>query len=146
MTILEFQNEIARIVGEIPRIGQASCFPVAESDAGMVGKIEEQINTIGLSCLIMTPDIDTDTDSDMVRVERLIIGFTEIPLTNRTRQGAVTALGAACIVRGVFRRELAETAVPLRITQRASQDGGAITAELTLRTSFELTTGDEAMA
>ena len=143
MTIKEFQNRIAALVGEIPEIGRADCFPVAESDGEMIQKINTAIATLGLSCLVMTPDLDPSVDSEMVVVNRLIIGFTETPLTNRDRHSFVTALEAACLTLSMFRKDYADTFHPIRITQRATEDGSVITADLELETSFELTTVNE---
>ena len=145
MTIKEFQNEIARIVGEIPEIAQASCVPVAESDGDIVEKINTQIDGLGLSCLVMTPDLNPHADSDMIEVRRLVVAFTETPLMNRPRQGSVTALEAACLALAMFRKDFRETVLPLRITQRSAQDGSVITADLESQTSFELTTKNEGM-
>ena len=143
MTIKEFQNYIATLVGEIPGIARAGCFPVAESDGGMVEKINTQVAGLGLSCLIMTPDINPSADSDMAEARRLVVAFTETPLMNRPRQGSVTALEAACLALAMFRRDFRETVLPLRITQRAAEDGSVITCDLEVETSFELTATDE---
>jgi hypothetical protein len=94
MTLLAFQTSIAELIGQVAQIAQAGCVPMAENAGDLLQKIQEQVDSLGLCCVIRTPAL-TFLEDSTVQVDSLIIGFAEQPLVNRSRANAISALDAA---------------------------------------------------